>query len=429
MVLVTTKGKEKVTEEPPKRKSFTRATSQKLMGDAMKSSEMSTAENRRRRRSGEVVIEFPTEDVVDVSNELSENSKSRTSQVKKEDIISKGKGKEPQRKKEPSKTKWESSLVLKHKSEQGPGTKRNKGDKEVSKQTIVDNLRLQKYLGGRVFDPEIITKPGMDSLADLMEIQSWNHLFMTKSPILHEEKIREFYYNVNFADDDSRNTLMENKSLHLEVPREGTRSVVGKYCTKKFAKEYSKLPDMHCADIQKKLMKGEYQLLFEFVNKVLLPRIEKRTIASVTDLFVMEGLSKFEPLNLPTLMLEHMHKTIVEHKGQHGMGYGYFLTKVFKHLNIPVGAGTVGTVKQSFSLNTLVECECIKGKAGPLSKMSQLVLEQGQLKHELEEIIVLVSNKNAEIALNKAQLVKAQTDGPGTEEANEVRIKNATLLA
>ncbi|KAH0714930.1 hypothetical protein KY284_007835 [Solanum tuberosum] len=101
----------------------------------------------------------------------------------------------------------------------------------------------------------------------------------------------------------------------LEVPREGTRSVVGKFCTKQFAKECSKLPDMHCAVIQKKLMKGEYQLLFEFINKVLLPRTEKHTIASATDLFVMEALSKFEPLNLPALMLEHMHKTVVEHKG------------------------------------------------------------------------------------------------------------------
>ncbi|KAH0685488.1 hypothetical protein KY290_016966 [Solanum tuberosum] len=73
MVPVTTKGKEKVTEETPKRKPFTKATSQKLMGDTMKSSKTTTGENRRRRRSGDVVIEFPTEDVVDVSNEPSKN--------------------------------------------------------------------------------------------------------------------------------------------------------------------------------------------------------------------------------------------------------------------------------------------------------------------------------------------------------------------
>ncbi|KAG5576143.1 hypothetical protein H5410_056277 [Solanum commersonii] len=99
---------------------------------------------------------------------------------------------------------------------------------------------------------------------------------MTKSPSLHEEQFREFYCNVNFAEDGNLNTLVGNKSMHLneellgkilEVPKEGTRSVVGKFCTKQFAKECSKPPDMHYAGIQKNLMKEEYQLLFEFVNK------------------------------------------------------------------------------------------------------------------------------------------------------------------
>nr|AAT38783.2 hypothetical protein SDM1_46t00006 [Solanum demissum] len=380
MVPVSTKGKEKVTEETPKRKPFTRATSQKLMGDAMKSSETITAENRKRRRSGNMVIELPTDEVVDVSNKPSENesldedtplavtqkgkgkqvknkgkSKPRTSSVKKADTITKGRGNEPQKKKEPSKRKRETSLVLKKKSEHGPSTKGNKDDKEVNKQIIINNLHLQKVLGGRVFDPKIITKPGMESLADLVELQSWTHLFMTKSH------------------DGSLYTWVGNESLHLdeellgkilEVPREGTRSVVGKFYTKQFVKECSKLPDMH------------------------------RAVASAADLFVMEALCKFEPFNLSALMLEHMHKIVIEHNGKHGMGYGYILTKVFQHLNIPVGKGTVGAAKQSFSLNTLVECECIEGKAGPLSKMSQL-----------------------------------QTEGPGTEEANELRLKNAALLA
>jgi len=43
MVPVTTKRKEKVTEKTQKRKLFTRATSQKLMGDVMKLSEMNIA--------------------------------------------------------------------------------------------------------------------------------------------------------------------------------------------------------------------------------------------------------------------------------------------------------------------------------------------------------------------------------------------------
>ncbi|KAK4707348.1 hypothetical protein R3W88_033122 [Solanum pinnatisectum] len=64
-------------------------------------------------------------------------------------------------------------------------------------------------------------------------------------------------------------------------------------------------------------------------------------------------------------------------------------------------------------MNTLVECECMKGRIRHLSKMSELVVEQSQLRHELEEMTVLVSKKDAEIALLKAQLAKAQTEGQG----------------
>lgn len=38
-----------------------------------------------------------------------------------------------------------------------------------------------------MFNMDIIHKPGMDSLYDLVEIPSWSHLFKTKSPVLHEE--------------------------------------------------------------------------------------------------------------------------------------------------------------------------------------------------------------------------------------------------
>ena len=120
-------------------------------------------------------------------------------------------------------------------------------------------------------------------------------------------------------------------------------------------------------------MKSEYQLVFEFVNKVLLPRTEKRTSTTSADLFVMEMLCRFEALNIPGLMLEHMYKTVMERKVIHGMGYGYFLIEVFKNFKISLSVGRVGTVKQAFSQSTLVECECIEGKSNPKSKMAQLI--------------------------------------------------------
>ena len=97
----------------------------------------------------------------------------------------------------------------------------------------------------------------------------------------------------------------------LKEPRDGTRSVVGKTCLVEFVTLCSKLPTTKCAGLFKKVMKSEYQLVFEFVNKTLLPRTEKRTSATSADFYVMELLYKFEPLNLPQIMLEHMYKTVI----------------------------------------------------------------------------------------------------------------------
>lgn len=87
--------------------------------------------------------------------------------------------------------------------------------------------------------------------------------------------------------------------------------------------ECYKHPTTSCAGLLKKLIKREYQLVFEFFNKVKLPRIEKRICATSTDLFIIESLCKFEPLDLPTLMLEHMYKIVVECKGSHKIWYEY----------------------------------------------------------------------------------------------------------
>ena len=185
----------------------------------------------------------------------------------------------------------------------------------------------------------------------------------------------------------------------------------GKTCSSEFASLISKTPTTKVAGIYKKIMKSDYQLVFEFVNKVILPRTEKRTLATA-DLYVMELLCSFEALCLPSLMIEHIHKTVIERKGVHGMGYGYFLTKVFKHFQIPLGIGKVGTVKQTISEHTLFECECIEGRDLPKSKMAQLLEDLDQLRHETEELTMRLSSKEAEIAVLKAELFTARSEDP-----------------
>ncbi|KAH0653188.1 hypothetical protein KY290_031485 [Solanum tuberosum] len=185
MVPISTKGNEKVTEKTPKRRPFTRSDSKKLMGDAMKSSATMIAERQKKRKMGNVLSEIPDTDVVDVSIEdFKREGMEKSSDEKREKQVKKpskrksqGNGKSKASvaervvsKKGKNKRKRETSLVIKLVSRLGPGPTRNEDDHGESKQSFVNNLRLQKVLGGRVFDPDIITKHVMNSLHDLVEI-------------------------------------------------------------------------------------------------------------------------------------------------------------------------------------------------------------------------------------------------------------------
>ena len=57
--------------------------------------------------------------------------------------------------------------------------------------------------------------------------------------------------------------------------------------------------------------------------------------------------------------------------------------------------------------------------------MTQLIEEQDQLKHEVEELTMRQSGKGAKIAIVKAELLTAQTEGPGTDVVQDIERENA----
>ena len=124
---------------------------------------------------------MPETNVVELFGEEEEKKTKKKMSEKKKGKVSK--------KVENRKSK-KKSFEGKRKRSQGPGTQAWRDEGE-NMQKVVDSLRNQAVLAGRVFDMGIITLPGMDSLHDMVEIQSWLHLFDRKSPILHEEEVRE----------------------------------------------------------------------------------------------------------------------------------------------------------------------------------------------------------------------------------------------
>ncbi|KAH0665293.1 hypothetical protein KY290_027559 [Solanum tuberosum] len=273
----------------------------------------------------------------------------------------------------------------------------------------IEEKEKQKVLNGRVFDPEILTEFGMSTLFYYVSLQSWGHLFEDPAPYLHELEVREFYYKMELLSDGGIKTTVRGVDISLNkeilgiilsVHVEGIRSIEGCKPSSEFYQQATKHGGNKCAGMPKKFLRGEYQLMFKFINKVFAPRTENITVASSVDLFPMEKFDELEVINLPAIMLEHMHRVMTWKSAKHGIPYGCLLNYVFKHFEVPLGIGVPGTVKQMFTAVTLLECECVEGKAKGRSHLSDLLEQQASLK----DLTVILNYKEVDIAQLKAQL-------------------------
>ncbi|KAK4337972.1 hypothetical protein RND71_042459 [Anisodus tanguticus] len=63
----------------------------------------------------------------------------------------------------------------------------------------------------------------------------------------------------------------------------------------------------------------------------------------IPDLFMMENLVSFTPINLPAMMMEHIVKIESSKDEKHGLGYDFLLTRVLQHFGIKARKKTMGT--------------------------------------------------------------------------------------
>lgn len=140
-------------------------------------------------------------------------------------------------------------------------------------------------------------------------------------------------------------------------------------------------------------------LVFEFINKVLVPRSEKQKVASAAaDLFLIEQLVELEQINLPAIILEHMHRFMTWKNAKHGISYGYVLNFVFKHIQVTVGRGVFITTKQMFTKSTLLDCERMEGSSKARAQVVVGLEQQATLKREVDDLTSILNDKEVEIA-------------------------------
>ncbi|XP_070004842.1 uncharacterized protein [Nicotiana sylvestris] len=344
-----------------------------------------------------------------------------------EDMLVKSKGKE--------KSNGGKSGKRKTETVQEPGSMKRLRSEGSS---VSERLRHQKVLLGRTFDPAISEMAGMRQVLEMVEFQRWGHLLQIDAPKVYENEVQSFFATLFPIETDHVCALVNGIDIVfdvgllgdiLKVPTAGESSVKDA-CQYNFWNVVVKDNVNQKGDqIHKKALLFVYQLLFELVNKVLLPCDERRSMTLKSDMFLMEKLDSYTPVGLHAIMIEHMQKVATFKDVNHGLPYGFLLTQVFKFFEVPLGQGKVGTKKQTFSQTTLEECECIEKNwgVGSTSTISQLINAQNSATEEIRRL----KARNAIMEGQQAQGVPVSNDEVArlTKENIDLRVQVENLKA
>ncbi|XP_055822533.1 uncharacterized protein LOC129891260 [Solanum dulcamara] len=294
-------------------------------------------------------------------------------------------------------------------SAEGPSFKR-------VKRRAIKVQKVEKVLKGRVIDPTLAEEPGLKELKEKVDYQGWSHLLLDSHPVVHEDEVCQFYRRFNLVKGDTVETTVKGVKISftdkdlgdiLGVPNVGYGEYVKRewieygpeksrvYLTAKFSQGRD-------AGEPRKVFKGEmipaHNLLFELVNKCILPRCERRNEANCLDMIVMDAIDRGMLVNLPSLMVKHMTRAA---EGSHALPYGFWLTRVFTHFEVPLNVGKRGGKKDMISRSTLAECDLLPKALG--SKSNSLIT---QLINDLEEAKREKAKVEAENIVLKAEVEK-----------------------
>ncbi|KAH0765040.1 hypothetical protein KY285_000911 [Solanum tuberosum] len=131
--------------------------------------------------------------------------------------------------------------------------------------------------------------------------------------------------------------------------------------------------------VDKGAMLPLHKLLFDVVHKILLPRSQKRTEPNYLDLTLMELLISKVQINLPTLVLSHIHRICVHDDKDHGLGYGFWLGEVFEYFRVPVKEWQEQTTKDVLGkVDHVVIPTTSRGANAPVQRLKALLTTKNE---------------------------------------------------
>ncbi|KAH0641808.1 hypothetical protein KY290_033422 [Solanum tuberosum] len=296
------------------------------------------------------------------------------------------------------------------------GVQANMGEGKVF-ENIDDNLdshtkRILNFTRRSMIRGRVITGFGgaeMRELLSILHAQGWTDLFPQGNTRrkMGKDETRQFYINATRSP-SSISSVVRGEHINLTPdivaqmlgvpntrwcryvkriwpPLDGLPSaldIVHKFLNDPTVEDYSR--------VDKGAMLPLHRLLFDVVHKIILPRKQKRTEANYLDLTLMELLLSRHPINLPQLMLFHIHSICVEDNKLHALGYGFWLGEIFEYLKVPIKVWEVQTTKDV--LGTVNHADVPAPWRGENAHMQRL---RAQLTLKDEEITALRVSHNA----------------------------------
>nr|XP_016440658.1 PREDICTED: uncharacterized protein LOC107766394 [Nicotiana tabacum] len=295
----------------------------------------------------------------------------------------------------------------------------NDFEKEQDKLAIFGRRKILK--GGLLKD---LVEPGVMRLVDALAAQGWKDMVLQMDGRLARNELIEFMANVAFKD-GVVSSLVKGVQLQLDaeklgeildIPSEGFDDYTRQrwLCldslptSLEITKRFSDSKEMtEVRAVQKSEMRPEHKVVFEFLNKCLLPRQERRHTANYMDLVLMECLERGKQINWPAFIIKLLDRVINGSKA-HVTPYGFILTTVLDRLNVPL-KWEMASSKEHFGIKTLLAYD-YSVNAIPIEPGSS---QKTPINSKVRTLVQECAAKDAEIAQLKARVVEVKTEKDG----------------
>uniref|UniRef100_M1BEE9 Uncharacterized protein n=2 Tax=Solanum tuberosum TaxID=4113 RepID=M1BEE9_SOLTU len=166
-----------------------------------------------------------------------------------------------------------------------------------------------------------------------------------------------------------------------------------------------------------------HKLYFDVVHKIILQRKQRRTHANFLHLTLMELLDTEVPINLPSLIINHMHRVLNQDKNGHAFPYGFWMASIFESFDVPVQVWVSQTVKDVVGrVNHMTLPISMRRLNSPLQRLKYQPAEKE------DELAAMTTAHQLERESWEAQVVVLQNELDQERNANIATVRHLTNL-